>query len=320
MPSQIFHQINCRDCVTESIQCEPYNVDVCHKPISSLLTWRPHYSRHLAHIKQQLAIRRCVMSLNLRYKTAQVITSGLHTDSFMLSFSRLWVRKASSCLLWKCKKNAYSYKTESVYNLGKAHMWVMLTWYLYASISTLFSRSWDHHWPSSFFSLHFFAGTSLFPFSLHLTPLPLCCECSALPARPSPAQITAISFLLTIFFLSPPLFSWQNLLITSHPSFPLAALTCQHLLALSALNSVFPFFLVTLQYQMQPVHRLQPQTSPCGSTGSYSLCLSSASLKPHTFYALTTQNDSRTACAVFHEWIPLPKLRWHRIEATFQHM
>lgn len=160
----------------------------------------------------------------------------------------------------------------------------------------------------------------LVPFFSSPHTLPLCCECSALPARPSPAQITAISFLLTIFFLSPPLFSWQNLLITSHLSFPLAALTCQHLLALSALNSVFPFFLATLQYQMQPVHRLQPQTSPCGSTGSYSLCLSSASLKPHAFYALTTQNNSRTACAVFHEWIPLPKLRWHRIEATFQHM
>lgn len=319
MPSQIFHQINCRDCVTESIQCEPYNVDVCHKPISSLLTWRPHYSRHLAHIKQQLRIRRCVMSLNPRYKTAQVITSGLHTDSFMLSFSRLWVRKASSCLLWKCKKNAYSYKTESVYNLGKAHVsnvnLVLVCIHFYVIFQILRSSLTLILFFSSLLCWH-----QLVPFFSSSHTLPLCCECSALPAQPSPAQITAISFLLTIFFLSPPLFSWQNLLITSHLSFPLAALTCQHLLALSALNSVFPFFLVTLQYQMQPVHRLQPQTSPCGSTGSYSLCLFSASLKPHTFYALTTQNDSRTACAVFREWIPLPKLRWHRIEATFQHM
>lgn len=107
------------------------------------------------------------------------LTSGLHTDSFRLSFSKLPPRKAPNCLLFKWKKkekkkkNACSYETESMCNVGEIHIWVMLSWYLYMSIPIVFfPESWEHLWLSFTFSLHF-PDISSDLFSLHPIPHPL---------------------------------------------------------------------------------------------------------------------------------------------------
>lgn len=99
------------------------------------------------------------------------LISGLHTDPFTLSFSNPCQQKVSSLPFIKLQRNAYFQETEDIYNLGNAYTHGTC---MYPFLSVSFSLSWDHLWPST--SLHFFAASSLYHFSLHPTPSSLLWE------------------------------------------------------------------------------------------------------------------------------------------------
>lgn len=103
----------------------------------------------------------------------------------------------------KKKKNACSYETESMCNVGEIHIWVMLSWYLYMSIPIVFfPESWEHLWLSFTFSLHF-PDISSDLFSLHPIPHPLPLLRMLRPSSLTPSCLDNHSlFLFNQFLLS----------------------------------------------------------------------------------------------------------------------
>lgn len=154
------------------------------------------------------------------------LTSGLHTDSFRLSFSKLQPRKAPNCLLlnWKKKKKKkflLLWNWEHVQCWRSTHMsHVYLvpvcvnSYYIFSGILR-----------SSLTFIHFFSPLSwhqLVPFFLFIPshPLSLCWD---LPASLTLSCLNNHSlFPFNQFLLSLSQLICQNCLIKSHPSFPLA--------------------------------------------------------------------------------------------------
>lgn len=166
----------------------------------------------LGHVRQRLTVRRCVMAVSPRRRRAAQESTASHQDStqILLGYHFQNFHQGKHPIAFysnekkeKKKKNACSYETESMCNVGEIHIWVMLTQYLFMSIPIVFfPESWEHLWLSFTFSLHF-PDISSDLFSLHPIPHPLPLLRMLRPSSLTPSCLDNHSlFLFNQFLLS----------------------------------------------------------------------------------------------------------------------
>ena len=166
----------------------------------------------LGRVRQRLTVRRCVMAVSPRRRRAAQESTASHQDStqILLGYHFQNFHQGKHPIAFysnekkeKKKKNACSYETESMCNVGEIHIWVMLTQYLFMSIPIVFfPESWEHLWLSFTFSLHF-PDISSDLFSLHPIPHPLPLLRMLRPSSLTPSCLDNHSlFLFNQFLLS----------------------------------------------------------------------------------------------------------------------